>query len=699
MLVAAKADVLVPLSQATGLAQLTTMRCSTSTWFNRLSSYIQFDQDHFQSAFLAVGAGCTCDAHTMIKHDDYDKLDRWVRAHPLSFASLEADPLTELELERFAACTLIHLAGGMLKNPYPNERATFDPRTVANVPDELRANLKPTRVRVGALEALLAALQLHDEYNDVIQGFAEGFRLGYQADRTSLFTRSRIPDEAALQDHLRNHLETETKVEGRILGPFPYHPTQAPSWLSFIRFSPISLLPKRTCGLALRDKFRLIWNGSWGKLFGVSVNDGIPREVYACRFVTFDTVVTRVLILVFAGGQWILLWKTDLVSAFRIAQVHPDDWPLLGFEYQGSAYLDTRLPFGVVSGPFTFQRISNSVKAIGNGLMANPLEALQPANVREASSLDALLDDFFQITAGPRPEAAKLSMCSFMALLEIIGIEAAPDKTFSPRTRLTIFGLQIDTIAMEISLPAERLAGLKMLLNHWEDKDEYTKREIQSLVGVLVFCSYGIRWGRAFIHRLIKAIRPLKFAKSRTKITQEMRDDMRWWKQFALDPHYKGVSIIVDPHIIYFSELDAYTDSTPETCAGGFGDVWFLVEFYGIQLDWSISAKELYSFVTLCGTHGPKFTGKTICLLCDNEASVITIKSMRAHCPVMATLVRELFYICARYSFQVVPKHIPGVKNVLADRLSRPNLRHQAWEIRRTLDRHPSTPVLPTMLW
>ena len=290
-------------------------------------------------------------------------------------------------------------------------------------------------------------------------------------------------------------------------------------------------------------------------------------------------------------------------------------------------------------------------------------------------------------------------MNAFLTLIDIIGIKAVPSKTVSPCTALTIFGLELDTIKKEIRLPHERLLGLRNLLAVWEDKTMATKKELQSIIGVLIFCSFGVRWGRAFISRLLRAVRPLKFANSQTIIDENIRSDLLWWKKFVLDPEYRGVSVIIDPHMIEFNEMECYVDSSGDLCAGGLGDDWTEHRFTPEQQQWEISPKELFCFVTICGTYGHEFSGKTIMFPCDNEASVHVINTRRARCPIMASLVRELYYVCARHSFQIKAKHVPGVKNILADALSRPLIRRKAWLIRPTLNAYPRTPVLPTMSW
>ena len=59
---------------------------------------------------------------------------------------------------------------------------------------------------------------------------------------------------------------------------------------------------------------------------------------------------------------------------------------------------------------------------------------------------------------------------------------------------------------------------------------------------------------------------------------------------------------------------------------------------------------------------------------CDNAAVVSVISAGSAKDPTLAHLLRCLFFLEARYKFQAIAAHVPGVQNTLADALSRDNM-------------------------
>ena len=60
-------------------------------------------------------------------------------------------------------------------------------------------------------------------------------------------------------------------------------------------------------------------------------------------------------------GRGTMLAKIDLKDAYRIVPVHPDDYHLIGVTWNGHAYLDRALPFGLRSALKIFSAIADLV--------------------------------------------------------------------------------------------------------------------------------------------------------------------------------------------------------------------------------------------------------------------------------------------------------------------------------------------------
>ena len=157
---------------------------------------------------------------------------------------------------------------------------------------------------------------------------------------------------------------------GRIVGPFDAPP-----------FKPFRVSPLAALGIVakkLPGEFRLIHHLSYPE--GLSVNDGIPKELATVRYATIDDAVR----LFKSPGKGCFLAKTDIKSAFRIIPVAPSHFPLLGMEWQGKFYFDKCLPMGCSSSCNIFETFSTALERIAKDKL-------------HASSIIHILDNFLFI--------------------------------------------------------------------------------------------------------------------------------------------------------------------------------------------------------------------------------------------------------------------------------------------------------------
>ena len=232
-------------------------------------------------------------------------------------------------------------------------------------------------------------------------------------------------------------------------------------------------------------------DGSWSIIMdlssprGSSTNDFISKEDYTLHYATFD----QALALVFSFGNGALMTKLELKQAFRLCPVSPSDWDLLGMYWQGKFCVDLRLPFGLRSSPFLFNRLADAFEWILKHNYA-------------ISALMHYLDDYF--TVGPPSSPLCASQVDVMVkTADRLGIPLAPDKLERPTSHLMFLGILIDSNLMECSLPPAKLSELVTELHTWSSRKKCIKRELLSLTGKLNFACRIIPAGRIFLRRLI----------------------------------------------------------------------------------------------------------------------------------------------------------------------------------------------------
>ena len=120
------------------------------------------------------------------------------------------------------------------------------------------------------------------------------------------------------------------------------------------------------------------------------------------------------------------------------------------------------------------------------------------------AALRHYLDDFLLIFKPSIPiELANDAIEWIEDLGKQLGLSFQPKKTIHPTMSLEFLGLELNSVAMEAHLPADKLDYLKEYLCDWQSRVHCTLKEIQGLVGFLQFCTQVIPHGHTFIQGLI----------------------------------------------------------------------------------------------------------------------------------------------------------------------------------------------------
>ena len=389
-----------------------------------------------------------------------------------------------------------------------------------------------------------------------------------------------------------------------------------------------------------------------------SVNDGISRDDFTVSYITIDDAAK----LVAKHGRGALMSKVDLESAFRLIPVRPADRRLLGCFWQSKYYVDLALPFGLRSAPAIFDRLARAIEFI----------------LRNNYGIEDLLhylDDFFTVHAPsltPATSVAAIQKATILAILDSLGIPVSdsPGKVVGPSTRLTLLGIEFDSVRWQMSLPAEKLDKLHAALAEWGMRRTCTKRQLLSLVGSLAFAAKLVPPGRTFTRRLIDLSMCTRSLSAQLTLTPAAQADITWWQTYL--PTWNGRTLIPDLSWTKSPEFELFTDA-----AGlhGFGTYFqgrwchghWTQEQAGLSLTW----KELFPIALSCRLWGHLLTQRKLLVHCDNASVVAVMASGTSRDPYVAQLVRDVFFSAAKYQFVIFVQHLLGTSNVVADSLSR----------------------------
>ena len=459
-----------------------------------------------------------------------------------------------------------------------------------------------------------------------------GFPMGFNRECPLRHDAENHSSATDYPSDIQAYLDEEVAF-GAIIGPFKSNP------ISNGHTSPFMSRPKPNS-----DVRRVIVDLSWPK--GMSVNDGVDKHGYmgsdfSLTFPSIDHLTTELAKL----GPGAHIYKIDISRAFRHLKMDPFDYDLLGLNWNG-VYVDTCLPFGARHGSQFFQRVSDAVR-----------------HVMRCRGFDVInyIDDFLGFGT---PIVAQASYDTLRNVMGELGLTISQKKLVPPATKAVCLGVLIDTEAGTISIPDDKLRSVRDMVNAWAVKTHCTKRQLQSLLGSLLYVHKCVKPGRCFLNRMLEVLRQAPDQK-RIVLTPEFKRDIRWFQKFL--PLYNGVSMFAHKNTDFVLELDA--------CLTGLGGRWgafvyhlpLPVGFRGLD----IVHLEMINIFLAVKLFSKAWKHRRVLIKCDNMAVVSVLKSGRARDPYHGACARNVWYVSALCDIDLQYLHVLGKQNRAADLLSR----------------------------
>lgn len=216
-------------------------------------------------------------------------------------------------------------------------------------------------------------------------------------------------------------------------------------------------------------------------------------------------------------------------------------------------------------------------------------------------------------------------LSQFISLCSDIGVPIKHKKTVLPSTVITIYGIEIDSVAMECRLPNEKVKRIREKLQYFVKKKKVTLTELRSLLGLLNFATSVICPGRAFLICLIDLTKgPPKPHYFRVSIKKEARLDIKAWLLFI--ENFNNRSVFKDDTFISSDHLKLYTDASGSLgFAGVLGSKWFANKWPATMSHLQIAIKELFPIVIALELWGDLLENKNVLFLTDNAAVTCVI--------------------------------------------------------------------------
>ena len=258
-------------------------------------------------------------------------------------------------------------------------------------------------------------------------------------------------------------------------------------------------------------------------------------------------------------------------------------------------------------------------------------------------------------------------MLRLVRLLRTLGFSINYSKVEGPTQRLVFLDVEVNTLEYTFSLPESKTQDLLTEVERVLHLKQITKRGLQSLIGRLNWAAQLIFGGRPHLRRLIDRQNTLRGPGHKTRVTEEMRDDLRWWMM----------------HVEFFNGSMPIAESRPTTsvcidaCNSG-GGGYHSGEWYHVAWsDWPevsayhINYKEVLALVPAVCLWGHMWRGKRVWIHSDNQTAVSIFNRGTARDPWVMDALRNIFWASAYFNFRIKAVYYPGCQNIVADAASR----------------------------
>ena len=358
-----------------------------------------------------------------------------------------------------------------------------------------------------------------------------GFPLNFNDNVNLVSTETNHSSAKNFPNDIKSYLQEEKQFNA-ILGPFSEPP------IADLHISPF--LTREKTGSASR---RVIVDLSFPP--GASVNAGVdPNSYLGSEFLltlpSIDHITNQVLKL----GRGSLIYKIDISRAFRHIKIDPSDYKYLGLSFN-SYFIDTCLPFGFRHGSANFQRLSDSIRYMMHCRghhVTNYIDDIIGQAIR--SQVDSSFNTLYD-------------------LLGKLGLDISEKKLVYPSTQASCLGVIINTENFTISVPDEKLAEIKLVCSQWACKKYCNKRDLQSLLGRLLYVTKCVKASRPFLNRMLDLLRQ---ADKQVKIvlTEDFQRDLNWFCRFLTS--FNGVAFFSHQPVHQHIELDAPLQGMGAVC-------------------------------------------------------------------------------------------------------------------------------------
>ena len=346
-----------------------------------------------------------------------------------------------------------------------------------------------------------------------------------------------------------------------------------------------------------------------------------------------------------------LLATVDLKDGFHHILVLPEYRKYLGFKWQGVYYQWRVLCFGLSLSPMFFAKIVRPVVTF-----------LRAQDIR----LQAYVDDFL-LAAQKSCFADHLDM--LLHTLMDLGWHINQKKSATqPEYHKVYIGYVIKTDGPQgfpvIQITSERIQKLKRSLRNALKKECISARNLARIAGQCVAMSFVIRPAKLLLRNVYKLLSIRGSWEDSLSITAEARKDLLWWEKYISDWNHHPVVVRPVQAIL--------TTDASHLGWGAWMDNMEASGQWNVRLSQrSSNYRELMAILLALKAFLVHVKGKSIQVQTDNISAMAYIVNQGGPSPELTSIAKAIWAIVLANSMHIQVRHLSGVSNSHADRLSR----------------------------
>lgn len=359
-----------------------------------------------------------------------------------------------------------------------------------------------------------------------------------------------------------------------------------------------------------------------------------------------------------------VLWGTsvDITDAYLHVPIAWEFHVFFAFVLGEKTYVFQVLPFGLSSAPWTFSRVMKPIKRFLHSL---------------GVLVFSFLDDFL-ILGVSRPLTDSYTKTT-TDLLQRLGFRVNWEKSsIVPQQQLEYLGIILDLQNFSLSLPLEKIEKILAYVEMGSQVNQMSRRDLERLVGFLNFTAPFLPLGRLYLIPVMFWMNRHTSTASRdipVPLDEDLRTALLPWSDM------EALSTPVPMHLPPPS-VEIMTDASGQGWSG-----WLLPdEVFGTwdleSLSQSINWKELRAIHLTLLHFGDRLRGQAVKILTDNTTAVACIRRQGSvNSSSLWELSRDILIFAQDMDMVLIPVHLSGVLNVLADMGSREGPISTEWSI------------------